>query len=118
MSDSFVTPWTVACHDPLSMGFSREEYWSGLPCPPPGDLPDLGIKPRSPVLAGRFFTAEPPGKSQSLLHYCFIFINALSLLSLFINYLILFVLFLISVNSMRIGTLSASSKPKTASDTY
>ena len=43
----FVTPWTVACQAPLSMGFSRQEYWSGLPCPPPGDLPDPGIKPKS-----------------------------------------------------------------------
>ena len=49
----------------LSMGFPRQEYWSGLPFPPPGDLPDPGIKPKSPaspVLAGRFFTTEPLGK--------------------------------------------------------
>ena len=44
------------------MGFSRQEYWSGLPFPPPGDLPNPGIKPVSPALAGRFFTTEPPGK--------------------------------------------------------
>ena len=44
------------------MGFSRQEYWSGLPFPSPGDLPDPGIKPESPSLAGRFFTIEPPGK--------------------------------------------------------
>ena len=43
------------------MGFSRQEYWSGLPFPPPGDLPNPGIKPTSPALAGGFFTAEPPG---------------------------------------------------------
>ena len=43
----FVTPWTVACQAPLSMGFSRQEYWSGLPCPPPGDLPDPWIEPGS-----------------------------------------------------------------------
>ena len=43
----FVTPWTVACQAPLSMGFSRQEYWSGLPCLPPGDLPNPGIKPES-----------------------------------------------------------------------
>ena len=49
MSDS-VTPWTVASQAPLSMGFSRREYWSELPCPPPGDLPDPGIEPRSPAL--------------------------------------------------------------------
>ena len=45
----FVTMWTVAYQASLSMGFSRQEYWSGLPCPPPGDHPDLGIKPMSPV---------------------------------------------------------------------
>ena len=53
----FVTPWTIAYQAPLSMGFSRQEYWSGLPCPPPGDLSDPGIKPSSlmsPTLAGRF----------------------------------------------------------------
>ena len=44
----FATPWTVGSQAPLSMGFSRQEYWSGLPCPPPGDLPDLGIEPGSP----------------------------------------------------------------------
>ena len=46
----FVTPWTVTCQAPLSMEFSRQEYWSGLPCPPPGDLSDPGIKLRSPAL--------------------------------------------------------------------
>ena len=46
----FGTPWTVACQAPLSMGFSRQEYWSGFPCPPPGDLLNPGIKPRSPAL--------------------------------------------------------------------
>ena len=60
----FVTQWTVACQAPLSMGFSRQEYFSGLPCPPPGDLPDPGIEPASPTLAGRFFTTEPPVKPQ------------------------------------------------------
>ena len=57
----FVTLWTVACQAPLSMGFSRQEYWSGLPCPPPGDLLDPGIKPMSSmslVLAGKFFTTS------------------------------------------------------------
>ena len=55
----FVIPWTVACQAPLSMGFSRQEYRSELPCPPTGDLPDLGIKSTSlmsPVLVGGFFT--------------------------------------------------------------
>ena len=52
----FATPWIVACQAPLSMGFSRQEYWSGLSFPPPGDLPDPGIKPVSPALVGGFFT--------------------------------------------------------------
>ena len=55
----FVTPWTVAHQAPLSMRFSRQEYWSELPCPTPGDLPNPGIKPKSlmsPALADRFFT--------------------------------------------------------------
>ena len=50
------TPWPVACPAPLSMGFSRQEYWSELPCPPPGDLLHLGIEP-SLLHLGRFFTA-------------------------------------------------------------
>ena len=49
MSNSFETPWTVALQGPLSMGFPRQEYWSGLPFPPPGDLADPGIEPASPV---------------------------------------------------------------------
>ena len=60
MSDS-ATPWTVAHQAPLSVGFSRQEYWSGWPFPPPEDLPYPGIKPGSPALAGKFFTTEPPG---------------------------------------------------------
>ena len=57
----FVTPWTIAHQAPLSMGFSRQEYWSGLPCPPLGDLSDPGIKPTSlmsPVLTVGFFTTS------------------------------------------------------------
>ena len=60
-----MTLWTVAHQAPLSVEFSRQEYWSGLPFPPPRDLPNPGIEPASlvsPALAGRFFTAEPPGK--------------------------------------------------------
>ena len=53
--DSLVTPWTVACQSPLSMGFPRQEYWSGLPFPLPGDLPHPGIEPASLAWAGRFF---------------------------------------------------------------
>ena len=67
MSDSFVTPWTISHQVPLSMGFSRQEYWSKLPFPSPGDLPNLGIQPVSPVspaLAGGFLAPEPPGTSH------------------------------------------------------
>ena len=65
VSDS-VTPWTISCQAPLSMEFYRQECWSGLSFPPPGDLPNPGIKPVSPVLAGVFFTTEPPGKPSNL----------------------------------------------------
>ena len=58
----FVIPWTVGHQAPLSLEFSGQEYWSGLPFPLPGDLPNPGIKPASPALAGRLFTTEPPGK--------------------------------------------------------
>ena len=57
----FVTLWTVARKSPLSVGFSRQEYWNGLPPPPPEDLPDIGIEPasfKSPALAGKFFTTS------------------------------------------------------------
>jgi len=60
----FLTQWTVARQAPLSMGFSRQEYWSGLPCPPPGDLPDPGIKLRSPTLQADSLPSEPPGRSM------------------------------------------------------
>ena len=58
----FVTPWTVAHQAPLSMEFSRQEYWSGLPFPSPGDLPNLEIKPRSPALQADSLPSEPQGK--------------------------------------------------------
>ena len=64
----FGTPWTVARQASLSMGFSRQEYWSRLPFPPLGDLPSPGIKltsPAFPALADGCFTTEPPGKSQA-----------------------------------------------------
>ena len=57
-----MAPWTAPYQAPPSMGFSRQEYWSGVPFPPPGDLPDPGIEPVSPALVGEFFTSEPPGK--------------------------------------------------------
>ena len=66
----FVTPWTVVRQAPLSMGFSRQECWSGLPLSLPGDLPDPGIKPTSasPALAGGFFTTASPGKPVIVLN--------------------------------------------------
>ena len=67
MSDSFVTPWTIAHQAPLSMGFLGQEYWSGLPFPSPGTLPHPEIKSVSLALTGRFFTTEPPGKPRTML---------------------------------------------------
>ena len=58
----FATPWTVAHQTSPSMGFSRQEYWSGLPFPSTGDLPKPGIEPRSPALQADALTSEPPGK--------------------------------------------------------
>ena len=61
---SSATPWTVAHPAPLSMGFSRQEYWSGLPYPSPGDLPNPGIEPSSPMSPALHFTTEPLGKPK------------------------------------------------------
>ena len=58
----FETPWTVAYQAPLSLGFPRQEYWSGLPFPPTGDLPDSGIEPGSPALQADSLPSEPSGK--------------------------------------------------------
>ena len=58
----FATPWTLAYQAPLSMGFSRQEYWSGLPFPSPGDLLNPGSEPGSPALEADTLTSEPPGK--------------------------------------------------------
>ena len=63
------TPWTVAYEAPPSMGFSRQEYWSGLPFPSPGDLPDPGIEPRSPALQADTLPSEPPGKFPDYMYY-------------------------------------------------
>jgi len=62
----FAAPWTVVHQAPLSMGFFRQEYWNGLPCPPPGDIPHPAIEPMSPALAGGFFTTEPPGRPVNM----------------------------------------------------
>ena len=63
MSNCFVTLWTVSHQPPLSMEFLRQEHWSVLPFPTPGNLPDAGIKSGSPALAGKFFTTELPEKT-------------------------------------------------------
>ena len=59
-----VTSWIIARQAPLSMGFSRQKYWSGLPFPSPGDLPDAGVEPRSPTLQADALTSEPPGTEE------------------------------------------------------
>ena len=66
----FVTPWTVACQTPVSMEFSRKEYWSGLSFASPGDLPDPEIEPKSPVLQLDSLLSKPPGKSSSISNLC------------------------------------------------
>src|SRR5574337_86588 len=58
-------PWTAVCQAPPSMGFSRQEYWGGLPFPSPGALPNPGIEPRSPALQADALTSEPPGKPMA-----------------------------------------------------
>ena len=68
----FTTPWTVAYQPPPSMGFSRQDYWSGLPFPSPGDLPNPGIEPESPALqadcnAAEALTSQPPGKPRLII---------------------------------------------------
>ena len=64
-----MTPWTEAYQVPPSMGFSRQEYWSGLPFPSPGDLPDPGIETRSPTLQADALPSEPPGKPKNVDHF-------------------------------------------------
>jgi len=61
---TLVTPWTIACQAPLSVKFCRQEYWSWLPFPSPGDLPDPGIEPGSPALQTDSLLTEPPGKTM------------------------------------------------------
>ena len=75
-----VTHWTVACQAPLSMGLSRHECWSELPCPPPGDLPNPGTEPTSPELQVVFFNTEPLGK-PGLSHIALIMLRFLSSIS-------------------------------------
>ena len=66
----FATLWIVAYQAPPSMGFSRQEYWSGLPFPSPGDLPNPGIEPGSPALKADTLISEPPGKQFILMCVC------------------------------------------------
>ena len=61
----FATPWTLANQAPPSMGFSRQEYWSGVPLPSAGDLPDSGIEPGSPTFQAEALPSEPPGKPKT-----------------------------------------------------
>ena len=68
----FLTPWTIAYKAPLSMEFSRQEYWSGLPFPSPGDLPHPGIEPRSPALQADTLPSEPPGSPHYSTKYALI----------------------------------------------
>ena len=84
MSNSFVTPWTIDCQASLSMGFSRQEYSSGLPCPPPGYSPGLGIESTSPVspVAGRFFTHWATWEASFISYYM-----SNSILSIYRHYL-------------------------------
>ena len=73
LSDSFATPWTVTQQNSLSVGYSRQEYWSELPCPPPGDLPDLGTKREpltNPAQVGSFPQAPPRKSLQPPLQRC------------------------------------------------
>ena len=70
VSDSFVIPWTVARQAPLSMGFPRQEYWSGLPLPSPGDLAHREMEPRSPALQADSLPSEPPGKPKRKYRFC------------------------------------------------
>ena len=62
----FATPWALALQAPLSMGFSRQEYWSGLPVPSPGDLPNSGTEPGPPMLQADFSPSEAPGKPKAI----------------------------------------------------
>ena len=101
----FATLWTLACKAPLSMGFSRQEYWSGLPCPPPGDLPNPGIKPASrmsPALAGGFFTTRTTWEAHMCvcLYICIYKHHAREQIHTFI--------YLVSLNLWRVCLLSHS----------
>ena len=88
-----MTPQTVAHQAPPSMGFSRQEYWSGLPCPSPGHLPDPGIEPGSPALQADALPSEPPGEPAVNLCCAVPEISALCLLFLISKFEIVVVIF-------------------------
>ena len=90
----FAAPWTVAYQAPLSMGFSRQEYWSGLPFPSPGNLPDSGIEPGSPALQADALPSRPPGKSLK-------FSDSITLLKVLCTFAILFLVGKLSTFLMR-----------------
>ena len=81
----FATPWTVARQAPLSTGFSRQEYWSGLPCPPPGDLSKQGIEPMSltsPALTDEFFTTSASWEAHKSIQYYLTYASVLQVMHL------------------------------------
>ena len=81
----FVTPQTIARQAPLSTGFSRQEYWSGLPCPPPEDLPNQGIEPMSltsPALASEFFTISASWEAHKSIQFSLIYASVLQVMHL------------------------------------
>ena len=82
----FVTPWIVALQAPLSMGFSRPEYWSGLPRPPPGDLSNPGIEPRSPAFQPDSLAAEPQGKHPVKFLFFFPSLSSWGLLVIYVSH--------------------------------
>ena len=98
MSDSLVIPGTVAHQDPLSMGFPRQKYWSELLFPSPGDLPNPGTEPASPVLAGGFFTTEPPGKSTFKLTHSIYLLCSLMIFGMFTVALVYVSVFIFNKN--------------------
>ena len=108
------TSWTVAHQAPLSLGFFRQQYWSGLPFPTPGDLLNLGIKPMYPALAGEFFTTEPPGKlyiSISIVyHRILTIVSKLYSRTLLLSILYVTVLHLLTSTSNSITPTSPPSK--------
>ena len=101
-----MNPWTVACQAPLSMGFSRQEYWSGLPFPSPGNLPSQGIKPKSPALQA-VITTELPGRE----HYSVVALFSITV-KVCTAWLIVLVISLVLVITVNITTTSKNRATK------